>query len=236
MVNKRIIILFFFVLLYTCLGNTNVLAMNTGFSTQNMTEENQKTFISNIKLVKEESAPTQTGILCFDVNEDGLIAIGKKGFSRKSVSVYNSSGEYKYSYSFDYEAGFGVEWDGNNLIIYFERSDVAALVDEDGTVLELQEIENTIDNSSYWNNSVFLTQRTVGDHKYVIKNDMGFFNIFASSYSQFITVDDQGNQKILHDVNSMQLTRTIIAFVAVVVFVAIGIYVLRLEFIKLRKK
>lgn len=32
--------------------------------------------------------------MCFDVNEDGLIAIGTSDFSQKSVSIYNLSGAY----------------------------------------------------------------------------------------------------------------------------------------------
>lgn len=234
--NKRFVMLLFVALLCMCCGSTCVLAMNTGFSMQPMKTEKQKTFLSNIELVKKEKEPTKNSIVCFDVNKDGLIAIGTSDSSRESVSVYNSSGDYKYGYDFNCEQGFGVEWDGNNLIIYFVRSDVAALVDENGTILELQEIENTINNNSYWNSSVFSTQRTVGNNKYIIKNDMGLFNIFASSYSQLITVDDQGNQTILYDVNNAQMTKTITVFIAAVIFVAIVVSVIIAQFLKLRKK
>lgn len=234
--NKRLVMLFFVALLYMCGGSAGVLAMNTGFSMQSMKTEDQNNFISSIQLVIEENEPTKNSIVCFDVNEDGLIAIGTSGSSRKSVSVYNLSGDYKYGYNFNCNQSFGVEWDGNNLIIYFVRSSVAALVDENGTILELQEIENTTNNNSYWNHSVFSTQRTVGNCKYIIKNDMGLFNIFASSYSQLMAVDDQGNQTILYNVNNTQMTKTIITFIAVIVFVAIVVSVIIFQFLKLRKQ
>ena len=234
--NKRFFMLFFIALLYVCCGSTGVLAMDTGISMQTMKTEDQKTFIFNIQLVKEEKEPAKNSIVCFDVNEDGLIAIGTSDSSRKSVSVYNLSGDYKYGYNFNCDQSFGIEWDGNNLIIYFVRSNVAALVDENGTILELQEIENTTNNNSYWNRSVFSTQRTVGDYKYIIKNDMGLFNIFASSYSQLITVDDQGNKTILYNVNNAQMTKAIIIFIAVIMFVAIVVSVIIFRFLKLRKK
>lgn len=234
--NQRFVMLFLTSLLYVCSRSTCVLAMNTGFSMQTMKTEDQKTFLSNIQLVKEEKEPTKNSIICFDVNEDGLLAIGTSDSSQKSVSIYNLSGDYKYSYNFNCNQSFGIEWDGNNLIIYFVRSNVAALVDENGTVLELQEIENTTSNNSYWNHSVFSTQRTVGNYKYIIKNDMGLFNIFASSYSQLIAVDDQGNQTILYNVNNALRTKTIIIFIAVIMFVVIVVSVIIVQFLKLRKQ
>lgn len=60
--------LFFAVLLYVCGTSAVVLAMNTGFSTQTMNTEDQKTFLSNIQLVKEEKEPEKNSIVCFDVN------------------------------------------------------------------------------------------------------------------------------------------------------------------------
>ena len=236
--NKRFVMLLFFALLYVYTGSTGVFAMNTGFSMQTMKTEDQNTFLSNIQLVKNEKEPKKNSIECFDVNEDGLIAIGtsvSSDSSRKVVSVYDLSGDYKYGFDFNCHQSFGVEWDGNNLLIYFVRSDVAALVDEKGTILKLQEIENTTNNNSYWNHSVFSTQRTVGNYKYIIKNDMGLLNIFASSYSQLIAVDDQGNQKILYDVNNAQMARTIIMFIAVIMIVALAVSVIVSQFLKMRR-
>lgn len=233
---KIFVMLFFAVLLYVCGTSAVVLAMNTGFSTQTMNTEDQKTFLSNIQLVKEEKEPDKNGIVCFDVNEDGLIAIGTRDSSQKSVAIYNLSGDYKYSYNFNCNQSFGVEWDGNNLIIYFVRSNVAALVDENGTIPELREIENTTENNSYWNHSVFSTQRTVGEYKYIIKNDMGPFNIFASSYSQLVAEDEQGNQTILYNVNNAQMTKTIIIFIAVIAFVATAVTVITVKSVKSRKQ
>lgn len=236
MKNKIFILLFFIALLYACCGSTNVLAMNTGFSTQTINTEDQKTFLSNIQLVKAEKEPAKNSIECFDVNEDGLIAIGTSDFSQQSISVYNLSSDYKYGYNFNCNQSFGVEWDGNNIIIYFVRSDVAVLVDENGTILELQKIENTTNNSSYWNHSVFSTQRTAGNYKYIIKNDMGPFNLFASSYSQLIVVDEQGNQTMLYNVNNAQISKTIFIFVAVIIFSAIVVSAIIFKFLKLRKQ
>ena len=233
---KKLVMFLLVVLLYVWGGSTSVLAMNTGFTLQTMKVEDQRTFLSNIQFIKNEKEPHKNSIVCFDVNEDGFIAIGTSDpLSRKSISVYNTSGNYLYGYDFNCEQSFGVEWDGNNLIIYFVRSSVAVLVDEDGTILELQEIENTIDNNSYWY-SVFSTQRTVGNCKYIIRNDMGLFNFFASSYSQLVVVDDQGNQIMLYDVNGAQMARTIIICIAVIAFAAIAVSVIVFQFLKLRKR
>lgn len=237
MKRKIFIMLIFAILLFGCGTSQSALAMDTGFSTQMMQPDEQKTFTTNIQLEKSEKAPVKkNGIVCFDVNEDGLIAAGIKDSSRKSISVYNSFGEYQYGYNFNCNQSFGVEWEGNNLIIYFVRSDVAALVDQSGTILELQKIENTIDNNSYWNHFVFATQRTVDNDKYIIKNDMGLFNIFASSYSQLVVEDAQGNQTILYDVNNAQMTKIIIIFVASILVFVIAVSTIVHQFLKSHKR
>lgn len=110
------------------------------------------------------------------------------------------------------------------------------MVDGNGTIPELREIENTTENNSYWNHSVFSTQRTVGEYKYIIKNDMGPFNIFASSYSQLVAEDEQGNQTILYNVNNARMTKTIIIFIAVIAFVATAVTVITVKSLKSRKQ
>lgn len=68
------------------------------------------------------------------------------------------------------------------------------------------------------------------------QNDMGMFNFLASSYSQLITVDSQGNQTILYDVNNTQMTKTIVAFFAVIVFAAVVVLMILVQFVKFRKR
>ncbi len=233
---RRILLILFIISVFLWNGSESALAMNTGFSTDNMESNDQQLFLSNINLSLITEEPKKNGITCFDVNDNGLIVIGSEASTKKSVSVYASDGTFKYGYAFNCSGSFGVEWDDNNIIIYFVRSDVAALFDATGTNLELKKIQDTTDNNSYWNHSVYSTQRTVNGSQYSMRNNMGLFNIFTSSYSQLIKTDADGNQITIYDVSSAHTTKFVIIFIAVILFVVLIVSKLILQFIKLNKK
>lgn len=219
-------------LLFIHLGSVGTLAMTTGFSTEEVEPNIQQNFLSNINLKVTTEEPKNETISCFDVNEHELIAIGSEDSSKKTVSIYKNDGTFQYAYTFNCSGSFGVEWDDNNLIIYFVRSDIAASFDRNGTNLEIREIQDTIDNNSYWNHSVFSTRKSIDDKQYIIKNSMGLFNVFASSYSQLIETDNNKNIKLLYDVSKMYETRMIITFLSVVILGILTIVIIMLPFIK----
>lgn len=213
-----------------------VLAMDIGFSTVPLSEDEEKSFLENWSISVSHHEPVTEPIDCFDVNEEGMIALGFSDSEQKMIGIYTSSGEFQYSYEFECYGKFGLEWDENGLIIYLVRSDLAIAVDTEGKIKNIFKIEDTMKNNSYWNHSVFATKRTVGNCKYVIKNDMGIFNISASSYSQLITIDEDGDTNIIYDVNSSQLLKSIVMFVGVIIFAGIVILCLVKEFIKMYRK
>ena len=197
-------------------------AMNTGFSTEQKSEEKKETFISNIELSFVEEEPDKTSIVCFDVNSDGMIAIGQASFEQKRVCVYSSEGDFQYGYTFHSSGDIGVEWDGNNLNIYFVRSSVIISVDPDGEILDVLDVPDSSENNSYKNHFIDSTERTVGDTTYTIRNDMGIFNWCASSYSQLVVTDAAGKETLLYDVNSAQLAKYLtVCFLVVIVFLII---------------
>lgn len=69
----------------------------------------------------------------------------------------------------------------------------------------------------------------------LIRNDMGIFNWIATSYSQIVTIDATGSESIIYDVNSMQLTKTIVTISLICVFVFVAVAVVIWQFIKLRR-
>lgn len=231
---KKFIITFMILLLSLC-PNITAFAVNTGFSTQPLSNEEKNTFEANADFRLLDKEPTKRTIKCFDVNENNLIAIGSSTSEKKTIAIYNSEGVFQYGYEFDSNGSFGVEWDNDNIIIYFVRSDVACSVSPTGTIENLSKIENTFENNAYWNDFVFSENRTVGESEYSIKNDMGLFNIFASSYSQLEIKDLNGEINIVYDVNSDQLLKTILGFIGVVIFSGIVIGVLARNIYKSRK-
>lgn len=201
-------------------------AMNTGFSTEELSEEMQNTFMSNINISLLTEEPTKRGVMCFDVNEQGMIAICKKGIDGEEVCIYTSEGKFLYGYTFDCSQSFGVEWDNEYINIYFVRSDVIVSLDSNGNILDIKEVQNTRDNNTHSNAILHSNTRVVGDTTYIIRNNMGIFNWIAFSYSQIITIDAEGIEHVVYDVSSTQLFKTIAIIVIACVFVAIAVTVI----------
>ena len=101
------------------------------------------------------------------------------------------------------------------------RSDLAVNINSAGEIESIHRIQNTIENNSYWNDSVFSTTRKIGDTEYILRNDMGALNLFASSYSQLISTNIRGDEKIIYDVNSDQFARVILIATVVIVFICL---------------
>ncbi|OJU14235.1 MAG: hypothetical protein BGN88_12375 [Clostridiales bacterium 43-6] len=224
-----IIILLFYIFTYNVDYKTS--AMNTGFDTESVNSEDQKLFLSNIKVNILNSNTEIKPINCFDVSDEGKIALGINSPSRKSIYVYDSQGKFEYGYSFDYGGSFGVEWDHDNLLIYFVRSDIAVLLDRNATCLEMKMISNNTENNSYWNHDVFAKKRSVGKDIYEIKNNESFTNFFASSYSQLIKTDRNGQKTTLYNANSNEYSIWVV-FLGAIIFVIITVVVVIMLFRK----
>lgn len=212
-----------------------VFAINTGFSTEELSENDRSTFASNINISVLKEKPVDRAIECFDVSENGMIAIGQDGIEEKVLCVYSSDGEFQYGYTFNCTQSFGVEWDGQDINIYFVRSDVLLTVNKEGEIIDIVKVQNTTENNTYRNYMLCSTERTSGDTKYTIRNDMGFLNAFSSSYSQLIVTKSTGEEIILYDVNSDQLTKTLTVFILAVIFFLLAVGVITWQFIRLKR-
>lgn len=221
---KRIRYIFIAILLLILLaaGGAEILAVNTGFSTEPLSEDDINTLLKNVSISMLTDEPSKKAIKCFSVNEDGLIAIGYGSSENKTVCIYTNDGVFKYGYSFKCSGSFGIELDKSVLNIYLVRSDVAIAVNSAGEVEGVLKIQNTSENNAYWNNCVFSTKREIGDTEYFLKNDMGIFNLFASSYSQLIVTDKNGEESIIYDVNSAQISNMAVATGAIVLICLAG--------------
>lgn len=232
---KRTFLFFSFLFMFVFLTNVKeVNAMNTGFSTEELTGEERNTFVSNIRISHFTMEPVKRSILCFDVNENGMIAIGRNGAYGKEVCIYAADGNFLYGYTFDCSQSFGVEWDNEYINIYFVRSDVIISLDSDGNILDIKKVQNTINNNTQSNHLLYSTTRSVGDTTYLIRNDMGIFNWIAFSYSQIIAIDATGTEYIIYDVNSTQSFKTVVFFVVILMCVSVAVAIIIRRFIKLK--
>ena len=229
----------FLVMLILMLSFVSVqaVALNTGFTTEALSEGDKERILANMKIKHLSDEPAKVAIDCFDVDENGVIAIGcSSNFETKRVCIYEKDGSFKCGYSFETNGSFGIELIDNGLAIYLVRSDVAVFISSDGIVEEILEIQNSLDNNSYWNNNVFSTVRETKDATYVLKNDLGIFNLCASSYSQISVTDADGKESIIYDVNAEQLVKNIFITILVSIFVSIVVAGVVKEILKFKRK
>lgn len=229
----KIVIMLFLVLIIQC-DITSVSAMETGFLTEEMSEEEKTKFLSNVNITLLNAEPQKRGINCFDVNEDGMIAIGTSESEKKYISIYDSKGIFQYGYTFHSSGSFGVEWDGNNIIIYWVRSDVAACVDSGGKLIDISKIPNSTENDSYWRNFVFIRERKIGDDRYKMVNGDDVLGFLASSYSQIIHTNENGDIRIIYEIDESYSVEVLTILIGVILFVGFVIYKMVLEFRKLK--
>lgn len=209
-----ILLSFFFV------NSTQILALNTGFSTETMSEDDTNKFLSNIKLTLLTEEPAKRSISCFGVKEDSVYAIGsKKGYSNeKQISVYRDN-DFLYGFSFKCTGDFELEWDGENLNICFVRGEVLISVNSDGEVLDLRKIQNTTDNNSHWNYLDY-KPHVINNTEYKAKNTLGLLNFFQTSFSQLVMTSADGEETVLYDVSSIHNPNAIALFIAITAFAA----------------
>ncbi len=217
---KCFIIFTVIVILLIATPYTNASAMKTGFDIEPISSENAKKIFDNINLKYENEEAYHHSIDCFDVSGSGLIAVGIDEDIEKHINIYNSDGIFQYGYSFKDSGTYGIEFDNDNLIIYFVRGDDACLIDEEGNLIEMCTIANTAENNRYWQQNVFAKSRNVGSDKYVLSKVM----IFYPSYSKLTKISSDGTESVMIDVSADSFIYMIIViFIAIIV---IGISIL----------
>lgn len=212
--------------------NINANAISTGFETETINEEQTEKVLNNLNFSAISSEKSFHSIPCFDISDDGLIAIGVDGNSDKYINIYDENGIFQYGYSFNTSGTFGVEFDNDNLIVYLVRSDLAVLIDREGKCLSIESISNTIDNNTYWNHSVFARVKEHNGDKYYRTNENLFLKIFSPSYSQLVKISPDGTKTIIFDKSLEYTVIIIVGIILIIIFFAILIT----QLVKLFKK
>lgn len=148
------------------------------------------------------------GIICFDVNYRGDVAIGMKDttHNRGYVSVYNKTGERLYGYTFGNVYGtFYVEWKTASLInIYWVRSDVCGTYDAQANCIEVTRY--TLDSSMNKHlNRLKSTERWVAGTRYYLKASLDFLTALSTSYSRVISIMPEGLETVIVDMNGADI-------------------------------
>lgn len=171
---RKITLLFLMVMVLPFLNKAAV--AETGFSTEPLSAESQKSMLEFMAIERLDSEPESDGIICFDVNEDGLIALGfDYPGTKRLISVYSQYGEFQYGYTFNDYGTFDVEWDQHLLNIYSVRGGCVISVDQQGRVVDLLAVPRTSDNIQYA--AEIAAKHCLGLHgRHVVPRDSTFPN------------------------------------------------------------
>ena len=206
---------------------------NYGFETTDLLENEVDQIWRNINLRKSSDLKSldsiELPIVSFDVSKDGIILLG---FKENKIAISNSNNVLTL-FEFDNDGSFYVQWNDGNILLMLVRGSIVIEFSQDGQLINMV---SSVKNNSLWNQIAKKKSVNIGQASYYVKNDMGIFNFLASSYSQLITEDSQGNQTILYDVNNTQMTKTIVVFFAVIVFAAVVVLMILVQFVKFRKR
>ncbi len=232
---KRIAVVILILFLLTA-GSITVFAEDTGFSTSPLSEEKVADIVENVSMTMFTEEPPKRNIHCFDVAEDGTVAIGYSNLTSKTICVYSSDGEFKYGYSFRNAGNFGIDIIGELLYVCSVRGGVAIAINFDGEIVGGVEIHETRENSRYWQNHIFEDKRTVGENEYILKRNNEVIYFESVGYSQLVKITPDGEEIVIHNAKTHQLISTIFIIVGVVVFIGTGITIGLLKINKIKKK
>ena len=162
---------------------------------QPMSADAQARFLRNVALVAWQEDVTGRAVECFDVREDGMVALG---FSRprggKYAAVIDADGALLYGYAFQCTGSFRLDWTDEGLGIIWVTIGVLAVFDESGACLSAQEIDPNTASSRYLRQLEQRTRTAVGS-VYTLGSD-----------GRLVRRDAQGAEIVLHDGSRGTLT------------------------------
>lgn len=143
-------------------------------------------------------------IECFDVREDGMIALGfDRSPEKKYVAVLDADGAFQYGCTFKSTGSFLVDWVGENLGIYLVRGSLLGVFDEAGACISLRNVKTNIASSRY-ENALRQPTRQVNGATYELRNDHAL-SWLSTDYGKLVRIDAQSNETVLHEASGAAL-------------------------------
>lgn len=205
-------------LLISFLNTGIVQAAPPELPTQALTQEDCDRILNNLNISLLETEPEKRPFGCFDVNSNQELAIGRKNLDDIIVAVYNNTGLFEYGYRLSSPSDFGVKWEGDTLVIYIIRSDLAVYIDASGKILDIVNYEYSPEGDDYWYDYFNATQITVDGTTYTAENNIGPFALLAMSYSKVTATDDDGTLRTVYDASGVHLLQILLSTAGVLLF------------------
>lgn len=194
-------------------------AASLGIVTESLSEEEKAAFADKLSLEQILNDENKSGIQCFDVNEDGTVAIATGSGNHCAVYVYDSQGTFQYGYRFSCDGDYGVVFCENVLSLFFLRGDTFAFFDASGRCIDAQKVTNPEQNHVYFKEILNRTVKEVAGRIYALERDLNL----GDSYSRLVVSDEQGETTLIYDAGSDHIVAQIIGVVLVILFFTVVI-------------
>ena len=174
-------------------------AMNTDFELEDISESKATEFLTETDIQLLDTAPKMGNIISFNVCDDriALCIEERSGYNRKFLCIYNLDGVFLQGYSFN-TRGFGMDFEGDSFLVYFDNKDIAVKLSATGQVEEVYSIPYDV-NREYWEQNVYAQERKNDGKEYRLQNGNSFVSFLAADYAQLVVEDAAGNERILYD-------------------------------------
>lgn len=230
-------VLIFFSFFFIIFASWPVYANEGRMITEEMPKDEQESVIEGACINVFDTEPEKRKILCFDVNESGLIALGTETENNKSICVYTENMVFLYRINFICNGAFSFEWHGDDIEIYFVRSHDAIIVDSDGNIKSVRSYTDDIENNDYFNNVLEVTERNINGKKYSLKNYSVSFTILEPNSFPILSVTKPGEEEeILYDVSDEYFVTDTLQSIFDIFVVAFALTLLSVSVVKFIKK
>lgn len=189
-------------ILFTCIlfvyGVCPISTASTSMTFHSLSEKEKNEIVEGINLQNVQNDSKKESIQCFDVSENGMVAIGigSDYGNSKTIYVYDTSGIFQYGFQFDCDGDYAIIFQGNLLSIYFLRGNVFAVYDATGTCVDVQKVEDSSQNYALAKEILNRTTKSVAGNEYMLERDMSIGN----SYSRLVVTDEYGSKVVFYDV------------------------------------
>lgn len=187
-----------------------------GLEATPVSEEDLQKYIDNSNIQISSAPSMDRSISCFDVSENGLIAVGLPG-TPDTIHIYDSKGIFQYRYIFECDGIWGIGFVDDCIAIYYVRGDLIKLIDTNGQIIAVYDVPLTSANHAQIYNLIDRTSKQINDKTYHLESSIA---IFEAPYSRIIEISADGTTRVIYDVTFAHTFRTVIGVILIISFFA----------------
>ena len=155
-----------------------------------------------MEIIKMPNPPTLRTFRCFDVNDkhEFLVAYTDT-MNEDAIVVYDENGFFLYGFKFEYNGSILAEWEGENILVYLQRSSITLCIDNDGVILNKSDKwEDESEMDKYLRQNVRSGVKVIGDTVYEDNHGESLITILPKY--KITAADSLGNSTVIYSATS----------------------------------